>query len=148
VRWRVEPMGELRAFAVACAGNCRWRSLGAGVRSQTMAESLLAPWMAWLLLEDARVQLIDLRGRDEVDLPRIPGAHVIPLDELPSELVALDRERPVVFVSGTGRKAAAAMEVLRSAGITAGAVDGGIRAWLEAGLPIENDTARAWPSRA
>jgi sulfur dioxygenase len=104
--------------------------------------------MAWALSQDGRVQLIDLRGRDEIGLPRIPGARVIPLHELPSELSTLDRERPVVFVSGTGRKATAAMEVLRSAGITAGAVDGGIRAWLEAGLPIENDTARARPPRA
>ena len=104
--------------------------------------------MAWALLQDGRVQLIDVRGRDEVDLPRIPGARAIPLDELPSELATLDRERPVVFVSGTGRKAAAAMKVLRSAGITAGAVEGGIRAWLEAGLPIEHSVVQAPPPPA
>ena len=70
-----------------------------------MDESVLAPSMAWALLQEGRVQMIDVRGRDEVDLPRIPGARAIPLDELPSELATLDRERPVVFVSGTGRKA-------------------------------------------
>jgi sulfur dioxygenase len=113
-----------------------------------MDESLLAPWMAWALLQDRRVQLIDLRGRDEVNLPRIPGARAIPVDELPSELATLDRERPVVFVSGSGRKAAAATEVLRSAGITASAVDGGMRAWREAGLPIENGVVQAPPPPA
>ena len=56
----------------------------------------------------------------------------------PGEFSTLDRERPsVVFVSGTGRKPAAAMKVLRSAGITARAVEGGIRAWKKPGLPIE-----------
>lgn len=75
-----------------------------------MDESLLSPSRAWTLLQDGRVQVIDLRGRDEVDLPRIPGARAIPFDELPSELSTLDRERPVVLVSGTGRKAAAAMK--------------------------------------
>lgn len=103
-----------------------------------MAESLLAPWMAWALLQDGRAQLIDLRERDESDLPQIPGSRAIPLDDLPGELATLDRERPVVFVSGTGRKAAEAMRVLQSAGITACAVEGGMRAWIDAGLPTEN----------
>jgi rhodanese-related sulfurtransferase len=103
-----------------------------------MDESLLAPRTAWALLQERRAQLIELRERDEADLPRIPGARAIPLDELPSELATLDHERPVVFVSGTGREAAEAMEVLRSGGITACAVEGGMRAWLDAGLPIES----------
>jgi rhodanese-related sulfurtransferase len=47
-------------------------------------------------------------GEMRSTLPRIPGARAIRLDELPIELATLDRERPVVFVSGTGRKAAAA----------------------------------------
>jgi len=56
----------------------------------------------------------------------------------PGEFSTLDRERPsVVFVSGTGRKPAAAMKVLRSAGITASAVEGGIRACKKPGPPIE-----------
>lgn len=113
-----------------------------------MAESLLAPRMAWAQPQDGRVQLIDLRERDEVDLPRIPDARAIPLDELPCEVSTLDRERLVVFVSGTGRKAAAAMEVPRSAGITTGAVEGGIRAWLDAGRPIEDSVVQVPPAPA
>ena len=101
-------------------------------------KSLLAPWLAWALVQGGRAQLIDLRQRDEIGLPRIPGARAIPLDELPSELATLDRERPLVLVSGTGRKAAEAMDVLRSAGVTACAVEGGMRAWLAAGLPTGN----------
>ena len=63
------------------------------------------------------------------------------MEELPSELATLDRERPVVLVSGTGQKAAEAMQVLRSAGITACAVEGGMRAWFDAELPIESSGA-------
>lgn len=108
-----------------------------------MAARLLNPRMAWALMQDGRAQLVDLRGHDEFDLPRIPGARLIPLDELASELVTLDRERPVILVSGTGRKAAQAMDVLRSAGVTASAVAGGMRAWLEAGAPAENRVGEA-----
>ena len=101
-----------------------------------MDDSLLAPRSAWELLQNGRAQLIDLRAR-EVGVPRIPGARAIPLEELPSELATLDRERPVVFISDTGRKAAGTRSVLRAAGLTASAVKGGMRAWVEAGLPVE-----------
>lgn len=104
-----------------------------------MDQSLLAPWMAWALLQAGRAQLIDLRGQADIDLPRIPGARVISLDQLPHELATLDRERPVIFVSGTGRKAADLTQVLRSRGVTACAVAGGMRAWLDAALPIDSD---------
>jgi rhodanese-related sulfurtransferase len=68
-----------------------------------MDESLMTPSMAWALLQDARAQLIDLREQADIDLPRIPGARAIALDQLPHELATLDRERPVVLVSDTGR---------------------------------------------
>ena len=106
-----------------------------------MDEHLVTPRAVWTALSENRIQLIDLRGRDERSLPRVPGAREIPLDELASELVTLDRERPVVFLSGTGSKAATAMELLRSAGLTASAVAGGMQAWLECGLPTEDGAA-------
>lgn len=115
-----------------------------------MEAALLDPHTAWRLVQDRRAQPIDLRGRVEVDVPRIPGARWIPLDELDSELVTLDRERAVILVSGTGQKAAEAMEVLRAAGVTSSAVAGGMRAWLEAGLPTEHgdgESVRSSPPR-
>lgn len=111
-----------------------------------MDESLLAPSMAWALPRDRRAQLIDLRGRVELDSPRIPGARVIALDELPSELATLDRERPVVLVSGSGQSAAEAMRMFRAAGMTASAIEGGMRGWLDAGLPIEDAAGRRSPA--
>jgi rhodanese-related sulfurtransferase len=109
-----------------------------------MTESL-APSMAWALPLEGRAQMIDLRGRDEPDVPRIPGARAIALDELPSEIATLDRERPVVLVSGSGGTAAEAMRMFRAVGMTAYAVEGGMRAWLDAGLPVENDAGGAAP---
>jgi rhodanese-related sulfurtransferase len=105
-----------------------------------MTTSIVAPRRAWALLADGHAQLIDLRARDELDQPRIPGARPIPLDELAGELATLDPERPVVFLSSTGRRAADAAGVLREAGMTAFAIEGGIRAWLDAGLPAEHAT--------
>ncbi len=107
-----------------------------------MGEPLISPGRAWALAERGRVQLIDVRGRDEGELPRVPGARLIPLDELPVELSTLDRERPVVLLSGHGARAAEATGVLRSAGLTAHAVEGGVYAWVEAGLPLERSSSR------
>ena len=128
---------EVRACAVAGGENCRCRTSRGDVRWHTMDESVLEARVAWALAEDRRAQLIDLRDRDQLALHPIPHARAIPLDELPSELATLDRERPVVLLSVTGRTAGAAIEVLRSAGITAYAVKGGVQAWLQAGLPTE-----------
>ena len=145
-RLGVRPKDKPGHFALQYTANCRCQSGRAGRTVRAVDDSVLPPRTVWTLVKDGRAQLIDLRGREEVDLTRIPGARAIPLDELPSELVTLDRERPVVFVSGTGRKATEAMEVERSAGITACAVEGGVGAWIEAGLPIESRVAHGSPS--
>jgi rhodanese-related sulfurtransferase len=109
-----------------------------------MREQLLAPSQAWALVQDGRAQLIDLRARDDPHPGvRIPGARTIALEELARELVTIDRERPVVFLSVTGRKARGAMKALRAAGMAASAVEGGIRAWVRDGLPIETLAAGA-----
>jgi len=107
-----------------------------------MGDPLISPWSVWALAERGRVQLIDVREREEDELPRVAGARVIPLDELADELATLDRERPAVFLSGQGARAAEAAAVLRAAGMTAHAVEGGVYAWVEAGLPLEHDSSR------
>jgi rhodanese-related sulfurtransferase len=108
-----------------------------------MGGLLISPWRAWALAERLRVQLIDVRERDERELPRVAGARPIPLDELPDALTTLDRERPVAFLSGHGARAAEATAVLRAAGMTAHAVEGGVYAWVEAGLPLEHSSRSA-----
>ena len=107
-----------------------------------MSGSFISPWLAWALAERGGAQLIDVRGRDEAELPRVAGARLIPLNELPEELVTLDRERPVAFLSGHGARAAEAMALFRSAGMTAHAVEGGVYAWVEAGLPLGAGSGR------
>ncbi len=103
---------------------------------------VISPWRAWALAERGRAQLIDVRDADERELPRVAGARLISLDELPDALATLDRERPVVLLSGRGGRAAEATGVLRAAGMTAHAVAGGVYAWVEAGLPLEHTPSR------
>ena len=102
-----------------------------------MTSEPLDPATAWRLLQERRIQVVDVRARDEGGVPAVPGARAIPLEELSAELVTLDHDRPVVFISGTGGRSATAAGLLRAEGFNARWVAGGVRAWVDAGLPAE-----------
>lgn len=110
-----------------------------------MEARTLHPRTAWERIRHHRAQLVDLRDHAEIDLLRVGDARQIPFDELAAEIVTLDHERPVVLLSGAGTKATQAVDVLQAAGLHAWAVDGGMRGWLAAGLPVERrpDISRA-----
>jgi rhodanese-related sulfurtransferase len=106
-----------------------------------MADDLSPARVAELQRDGA--QLIDVREPYERDAGRIPGdsAH-IELDRLPAEAESIDRERPVVFYCRTGSRSAMAAEAFAAAGYDAHNLDGGLKAWVADGLPIEPEDGR------
>jgi len=84
------------------------------------------------------VQVIDVREPYEREAGRIPGdsAHV-ELDRLSEEAGSIDRARPVVFYCRSGSRSALAAQAFASAGYDAHNLDGGLKAWVADGLPIE-----------
>ena len=101
-----------------------------------MAEDLSPARVAELLRDGA--QLVDVREPYERDAGRIPGdsAH-IELDRLTAEAGSIDRERTVVFYCRSGSRSALAAEAFSAAGYDAHNLDGGLKAWVADGLPIE-----------
>jgi rhodanese-related sulfurtransferase len=83
-------------------------------------------------------QVVDVREPYERDAGRIPGdsAH-IELDRLSEEAGSIDRERVVVFYCRTGSRSALAAEAFAVAGYDAHNLDGGLKAWVADGLPLE-----------
>jgi rhodanese-related sulfurtransferase len=85
-------------------------------------------------------QLIDVREPTEWAATGVPpGAVLIPLAEVegraPAELVS---DRPVYVICKSGTRSRQAAETLIRLGFTeVYNVDGGIQAWLQAGLPVE-----------
>ena len=79
-----------------------------------------------------------MREPYERDAGRIPGdsAH-IELDRLTAEAGSIDRERTVVFYCRSGSRSALAAEAFSAAGYDAHNLDGGLKAWVADGLPIE-----------
>mgnify|MGYP000073562249 CR=1 FL=1 len=88
------------------------------------------------------VQLVDVREDDEWAAGRIDGAHHIPLGQLPSRVDELDRERPVVTVCRSGGRAGKATEFLTQADWDAHTMDGGMRQWAHADLPVVTPDGR------
>lgn len=88
--------------------------------------------------------LIDVRGADEYQSGHIPGALSLPLDQLqPGNLVSvagdtrIGQSKPVYLTCLTGLRAAQAADRLIAAGYeNVRVLDGGTRAWQQAGLPI------------
>lgn len=89
------------------------------------------------------VVLIDVRSPPEYDEARVPGARLIPLGEIVERIDEVPTDGAVYVICGTGPRSAKAVEHFRSVGIDAVNVAGGTRAWIDAGLPIDQAGSEA-----
>jgi rhodanese-related sulfurtransferase len=96
----------------------------------------LSPRRAAELLREG-AQGVDVRERYERDAGHISDTIHIELDQLTSEAGTLDRERPIVFYCRSGSRSALAAQAFAAAGFEAHNLDGGLKAWVADGLPIE-----------
>lgn len=78
----------------------------------------------------AGADLVDVREPFEHDIAHIPGDRLIPLADLLDDTSAAGAG-PVIVYCKTGARSARAVEALRSAGIDAMSLRGGIQAWLD-----------------
>lgn len=92
-------------------------------------------------LLDGGAVLLDVREADEWEAGHAPEAVHVPLASLAGEheLGALPRDRRIVAVCRSGGRSAAATSALVDAGYDAVNLDGGMRAWAGAGLPVVTD---------
>ncbi|MFC1464985.1 MAG: rhodanese-like domain-containing protein [Candidatus Brachytrichaceae bacterium NZ_4S206] len=88
-------------------------------------------------LRDAGAFMLDVREPFEWDEYHMPGATLIPLGALPARLNEVPRDKPVVVVCRSGNRSEVGRDILLRAGFTAvTSMDGGMRAWRNAGLPV------------
>jgi len=89
-------------------------------------------------LRDAGAFVLDVRQPEEWAVVRIPGAVLIPLDELPGRVAEVPRDRDVVVVCHSGNRSRQGRDILRAAGYDrVTSMTGGVAAWQAAGLPTE-----------
>lgn len=86
--------------------------------------------------------LLDVREREEWDAGHAPSAVHIPMSELNERVAEIPRDREVYVVCRSGGRSAQVTAALNRVGWTARNVDGGMRQWAAAGLPMVSETAQ------
>jgi rhodanese-related sulfurtransferase len=94
---------------------------------------------ATLAREMSRFQVVDVRYPNEWEAGHIDGAVHIPGDYVFDRVGELDPDRPVVTVCRTGSRSAEAVKDLAGEGFDVQNLEGGMDAWVAAGLPIRAD---------
>jgi rhodanese-related sulfurtransferase len=92
-------------------------------------------------LSESGVTLVDVRQPSEYETVRIPGAQLIPLDELPERADEIPTDQRVYLICATGSRSGRAAEFLNAQGYDTVNVVGGTKAWFEAGFPVEHGPA-------
>ncbi len=86
-----------------------------------------------------QVTVLDVREQHEWDTGHIAGARHVPLGELPQRVDEVPVGGPVLCVCHVGARSAQAVAFLRSRGIDAVNLHGGMLAWDAAGRPVTGD---------
>lgn len=90
------------------------------------------------MLQQGKVCLVDVRTDAEVAHGKIPQGMSLPLHLLPMRLNELDKARPTVFYCQMGGRSAQAAAFAAANGFdNVYNLQGGIAAWMHAGLPVE-----------
>lgn len=85
----------------------------------------------------AGAYLLDVREQSEWNEGHISGAVLIPLAQLPARLSEIPADRDVLIICRSGNRSAQARDQLRAAGFpNTTSIDGGMNAWIAAGLPV------------
>jgi rhodanese-related sulfurtransferase len=102
-----------------------------------------------LLAEGCAAELLDVRTPGEFAAAHVPGAKLVPLDDLdPAAFVkqCSAADKPVYVLCQSGGRARKAIEKFRQAGFeNCVLVEGGTQAWMDAGLPVTRGANKTLP---
>lgn len=79
---------------------------------------------------------IDVRGVEQFKTGTIAQARNVPLPELESKFDTLPKNKPLIVFCDQGRESVRAAATLRKKGLEAVSLEGGLRGWIQAGLPL------------
>jgi len=89
------------------------------------------------LINSRHAQVVDVRSAEEFAAGSLPNARHIPVESAGPRAGELKKERPVIVVCATGRRAGKAAAAFRAAGVKEVFVlAGGLDGWRHAGLPV------------
>ena len=118
-------------------------------KSIVQPKSFITPRELHHLLAEGAAELLDVRTPGEFAAAHVPGAKLVPLDDLdPAAFLrqsGID-DKPVYVLCQSGGRAHKAVEKFRRAGFdNCVLVEGGTQAWLDAGLPVDRGESKTLP---
>ena len=98
----------------------------------------LTPARLIQLINHHKAVVVDIRSLDAFKAGHITSAISLPLNELKNKMKTLEKfkSQPIVVVCATGADSPKAAVLLTEQGIQAQILNGGIRAWREAEMPL------------
>lgn len=117
---------------IALAGLMSLPALAAEARPQLPPAEALAA-----IQGENPPQVLDVRTDAEFAEGHVPGAVLIPHDQLEARLAELDRERPVLVYCRSGRRSTIAEDLLLAKGYEVRQIEGSWLRWQEEKLPVE-----------
>ncbi|HEX6810415.1 MAG TPA: rhodanese-like domain-containing protein [Planctomycetota bacterium] len=144
--FRLRRIGYDKIAGRLAADAAAWRAAGLDVRET----KLVAPKELYAAMKAGNEPLIvDVRTADEYADVRLGDTGNIPVTESARFAAMFDREAPVVMVCNSAYRSSMAVGLGERAGFTnVSSLDGGLDAWIEAGLPVVGREARgAAPAR-
>lgn len=88
-------------------------------------------------LANRSVYVLDVRQPSEWRQGHIRSSQNLPLLQLKRRLATLPRDKTIVTVCASGHRSSAAARTLRRAGYQVENLQGGMRAWTNADLPVQ-----------
>ena len=93
----------------------------------------------------APAQIIDVREPVEYQTERLEGVRSLPLSGLDPESTGLAKEEPLYVICRSGSRACQAAESFEKCGYKdVRVLEGGLKAWSEAGKPLVVGVSRIW----
>jgi rhodanese-related sulfurtransferase len=91
-----------------------------------------------------RGQWIDVRSASEYATGHLPGAINIPLEQIELRIGDFAENKPLVLICQRGARAQMAATRLQSCGREIIVLEGGTKAWIEAGFPVVASVEARW----
>lgn len=89
------------------------------------------------------LQILDVRESFEWKMGHIEGAQHIPMGEITTRLDDIGDDKSLVAVCRSGNRSSQVTQFLRDKGFEIENLDGGLKAWAKAGLPVVSPKGKA-----
>jgi len=104
---------------------------------RSRAGAAISSTQAVQMMNHQHAVLVDIRPPEAFNAGHVPQARSLPLSDLEKKAGALPKNKPIIVICDIGRTAINAATRLRKLGFTeVVTLDGGLKAWMTAGLPV------------